>query len=265
MDNSKRKGKPYTENFYGTLAHYYDMTHRWRDYRKQVNFLDSVFRHHGRGIETVMDICCGTGEHAILLAERGYQVDGIDISEEMLEIANRKAQQKELNISFIKQDVLHLDPGKKKFDAAYCLGFTFHYMTTYQKAICLLENLFVHLLPSGLLVVDLISPWKLLDEPQKDKYWCEEGGARIVYFENTAIDKVKRVKRNEFFWFILTGDGNLQLERTEEELKIFFQDELEFLLENNGFHVLEMCSAYQLGHYAFEEAGEIVVIAQRAD
>ncbi len=67
---------------YGRLAGYYDATHEAQDYKGQADLIDTVFQEHGTGGKRVLDIACGTGEHARYMVERGYDVTGIDLSEE---------------------------------------------------------------------------------------------------------------------------------------------------------------------------------------
>lgn len=62
-----------------------------------------------QGGERVLDLACGIGRHSIELAGRGFDVVGIDISEELLEIARREAEAKSLEIEFRQADLRELD------------------------------------------------------------------------------------------------------------------------------------------------------------
>jgi len=55
----------------------------------------------------ILDVGCGTGNFSIKLAEMGFDVVGIDISNEMLKIARKKAQQQNLEIDFIQMDIVN--------------------------------------------------------------------------------------------------------------------------------------------------------------
>lgn len=56
------------------------------------NFLEDVFSTFGHKIHALLDIACGTGRHALEMAKRGYTVTGIDVSENMLNVAIKKPQ-----------------------------------------------------------------------------------------------------------------------------------------------------------------------------
>lgn len=68
----------------------------------------------------ILDVGCGTGRHAIEMTKRGYQVTGVDLSENQLSRARKKAAQAGLNIDFQKQDARKL-PFNEEFDVAIML------------------------------------------------------------------------------------------------------------------------------------------------
>jgi 2-polyprenyl-3-methyl-5-hydroxy-6-metoxy-1,4-benzoquinol methylase len=68
----------------------------------------------------ILDVGCGTGRHAIELSKRGYSVTGIDLSETQLARAREKAEQSNLNITFIRQDARNLN-FNNEFDVAIML------------------------------------------------------------------------------------------------------------------------------------------------
>lgn len=68
----------------------------------------------------ILDIGCGTGRHSIELSRRGYKVTGIDLSENQLYHARKKAEAAGLDIPFIRHDARNL-PFKEAFDVAIML------------------------------------------------------------------------------------------------------------------------------------------------
>jgi ubiquinone/menaquinone biosynthesis C-methylase UbiE len=79
------------QTLYSDLAKYFDLIAAASavDTQKEVEFLQTVFSKHT--VHSVLDIACGTGRHSIALAERGYDVTGVDYSEELLKVARGKA------------------------------------------------------------------------------------------------------------------------------------------------------------------------------
>lgn len=110
-------------------AKFYDKIWGKYDYDADVKFLDDLFKEHG--CRSVIDIGCGTGNHALRLSKLGYEVTGVDVSLTMLKIATEK--DKEAKISFIQGDMKKLEKvitEGHKFDAAICLGQTFYHLIT---------------------------------------------------------------------------------------------------------------------------------------
>ena len=113
--------------FEAELAKYYDVMHQYRDYAQECKFTDDLIKRKVPKAKKVLDICCGTGEHAIRMACLGYEVTGVDQSQDMLDIAVNKANSSGQSIDFICSDIFELGI-KNEFEVAYCLGYTFLYM-----------------------------------------------------------------------------------------------------------------------------------------
>ena len=86
------------------LAQYYDVMHQYRDYSQECQFTHELIQRYYPGAEHVLDIGCGTGRHAIEMAQRGYCVTGIDKSQDMINIAEEKAEK-----AGVAADFRHVD------------------------------------------------------------------------------------------------------------------------------------------------------------
>jgi len=89
---------------YGEFARIYDKLQNI-NYEKYVEYIESIFRKFDKKPELVLDLACGSGTLTCMMAEKGYDMIGLDLSPEMLDIANEKAKEKELDILFINQDM----------------------------------------------------------------------------------------------------------------------------------------------------------------
>lgn len=86
-------------------------------------FLESILDRLPAGGD-VLEYGCGTGPAACFLAERGFQVDAIDLIPEAIALARRFAQERGVEVNFSVQDVCALPPGSKRYDVildSYCL------------------------------------------------------------------------------------------------------------------------------------------------
>ena len=88
---------------YHDLAVSYDRLTNDVDYHATVDFYYEILKREGLQPRTAVDLACGTGSVALLLAERGLQVTGVDLSWEMLTVASQKAQELENPPLFVCQ------------------------------------------------------------------------------------------------------------------------------------------------------------------
>lgn len=206
--------------------------HKEHLYKAQTDFADAVFQKYGAGGRRVLDICCGTGGHAEYMVEKGYDVTGIDMSQDMLAVAERKFLSRARRPSFTQRDVTKLDYDEE-FDGAYCLNAFFH-MTTYEMATGVLKGVWRSLKEGGVFIFDVLNGWQMFDTMPK-MHIAQEDETKVIEFHySRTIDKMKRVKRIESLWFI-EKNGRVSLELDSYELRMFFYDELMFLLESSGF------------------------------
>ncbi len=105
----------------------YELVYDQRDLSEARRLADLVERsvQPGPGAE-VLDVGCGRGRHARILAARGYRVTGVDLSERALEAARRRAAREGLAVTFRQADMRAL-PFKSAFDGAVNLFTTFGY------------------------------------------------------------------------------------------------------------------------------------------
>lgn len=107
----------------------YDYLYKDKDYEKECDFIGRVFKKFSGRVETILDLGCGTGGHALILAKRGYEVLGVDCSQEMLDIAITKAGKRNLSIEFIRDDITDIRL-HRKFDAVISMFAVMSYQTT---------------------------------------------------------------------------------------------------------------------------------------
>ena len=95
-------------NSYTDFAYVYDaLMKRDVDYEKWADYIENLFDICGVNPELVCDVACGTGGMTLPLARRGYDMTGVDVSEDMLNVAREKAEG--LNILFLNQSMTKID------------------------------------------------------------------------------------------------------------------------------------------------------------
>ena len=92
---------------------YYDLLYQDKDYNAEVDYIIQLFQKYPNKIETILDLGCGTGKHDKILCDNGYTIHGVDISEEMLNLAELRRKGRESELTFSQSDITQLELGKK--------------------------------------------------------------------------------------------------------------------------------------------------------
>ena len=145
---------------YRDLAQNYDRLTNDVDYAAVVDFYWQILEKDGVQPRSAVDLACGTGSIALLLAQKGLQVTAVDMSEEMLCVAAQKAQDMENSPCFICQSLqkLHLPRG---VDLAVCALDSLEYITDPAECAEAIRRIYRVLNPGGCFIFDVNTPEKL--------------------------------------------------------------------------------------------------------
>lgn len=139
---------------YGNFALLYDELMKDAPYDKWVKFTKEIIE--GRDIKSIVDLGCGTGEITIRLADRGRQLYGVDLSAEMLAIAEQKRVPSGSNITWIKQDIRSLQ-GFSDIDLCISYCDVINYIVSKSDIEKVFTNVYESLSRDGLFIFDVHS------------------------------------------------------------------------------------------------------------
>ena len=147
-------------NAYISLASSYDRLTNDVDYAAVVAFYEQILAREGLRPRTAVDLACGTGSVALILAEKGLDVTAVDLSEDMLCVASQKAMEGSLPIRFVCQDLsrLHLP---RAVDLAVCALDSLDYITDPADCEQAIHRVYKALNPGGCFIFDVNTPEKL--------------------------------------------------------------------------------------------------------
>jgi len=215
-------------------ARFYDLLYADKDYAAEAAYIASLLRGLDTETVSVLDLGCGTGVHASLLASEGYRVHGVDRSEEMLGIAGDRV--KGGNPLFTRGDArtvrLH-----SEFDAVISLFHVMSYQTTNADLLDFFATAREHLRPGGTFIFDCwYGPAVLSDRPVVRVKRCENADLELIRIAEPLL----RLNENqvEINYRMLTRDrlaGSADEFEEQHLMRYLFRPEIELLASVSGF------------------------------
>lgn len=227
-------------NMYDAYAPLYDGSGQIRFALLMAQYLREVLQKHPVSGGRMLDVACGTGTLALLMAEKGWRVVGLDSSEAMLAQARAKTDE----INFIEGDMraipalaeIHGDalPLRASFDLATCVYDSLNYLQTSDELLACFEGVAWALDAGGLFVGDMNTRWFL----EHDWGECEvQEQPGYVQINRSHFDPA-----NSTSTLLLTGfagDDQRGYERFDEQHveRAYPPEAITALLEQAGLHV----------------------------
>lgn len=227
---------------FGNYARYYNLLYQDKDYATESNYIHELIQRHCQGAVTVLNLGCGTGNHDFELAGFGYEVTGIDMSEEMLAAADARRTADNATFplpSFHKGDIrtVRLD---KSFDVVLSLFHVMSYQTTNVDIQAAIATVREHLVPGGIFIFDCwYGPAVLSDPPVVRVKRLEDEVVRVVRIAEPVMhpnDNVVDVN----YQVMITDKSTGTVEQLMEthRMRYLFTPELELLLRGAGFSIV---------------------------
>ncbi len=172
-----------SDSVFGKYAEYYNLLYKDKDYAAEAGFIHALIQKFNPGAKTVLSLGCGTGSHDFELAKLGYEVTGVDLSDEMLTVANSRILSSDSIIPqpvFHKGDIRNVRLGKT-FDVVISLFHVVSYQTTNDDLQAAINTVQEHLITDGLFVFDCwYGPGVLTDPPVVRVKRCEDENISFV-------------------------------------------------------------------------------------
>lgn len=248
-------------NLYTNIAEYYDL----EDEEFNNDDIEFYLNYANKVKGDILELGCGTGRVSLLLAEKGYNVTSLDLSNEMLKQFEKKIVKKRYLNERIK--IVHSNMSdfnlNKKFNLIIAPGRAFQAICDKQDAKKALHCIYDHLKQDGLFILDLFNPNSFLNEEycfepiivyEKKyndrkitmRYKCSKVDKfeQLVYSRYTIIDESKNIKRELF-------DDNV--------LRYYYIEDICRVLKSCGFNVIETYGWFDRS--PLENNREIIIVA----
>lgn len=190
---------------YGGFAAVYDAFMDNVPYEEWADYLTGLLADYGVREGIVLDLGCGTGSLTELLARRGFDMIGVDVSEEMLQVAMEKRAESGLDILYLLQDMREFEL-YGTVAAVVSLCDSMNYLTSYDDLVKVLKLVNNYLDPRGVFIFDLNTIHKYRDEIGEETIAESREDAGFIW-EN-YFDEDSRINEYDLTLFV-REDGDL--------------------------------------------------------
>lgn len=233
--------KPVARVFGPNYARIYDAIYSAKDYGRECKLLGNLFQAYARGpVRKILDLGCGTGNHALCLAREGYEVVGVDLSSSMLRIARSKAHRAGVPVRFHHADVQRVRL-RETFDAVLLMFAVLSYQTTEAAVLRVLRTAHRHLHPAGIMIFDAwYGPAVLAQRPERRVQTITAPGGPLIRTASGALDHRRRLCKVDVSVRPLQGQRSPREFGERHVMRYFFRSELRRLLAASGLSLLRL-------------------------
>ncbi|MCX6557972.1 MAG: class I SAM-dependent methyltransferase [Candidatus Aminicenantes bacterium] len=217
-------------------AGWYDTLYGEKDYPGECAYLQELFQRRGVTPKAIIDLGCGTGGHALLLAQRGYAVTAVDRSAAMLQTARDKAACAGLNVDFRQEDITRMG-WRENFDAAIAMFAVAGYLAEDREMEDFLTGVMRSLRPGGIFIFDgWYGPGVLRERPATRRLEIPLGDGEVLLRSAEPRLDIQAQTVEIHYRLQHTRAGAVIAESEERHLmRFFFPRELCALLHQAGF------------------------------
>lgn len=226
---------------YTGFAAVYDMFMDNIPYREWCDYLTGLLQEYGVTDGLVLDLGCGTGTLTRLLSDQGYDMIGIDVSEEMLQIAMEKKEEHRNDILYLNQDMREFELyGTVRAVVSICDSV--NYLMEYEDLVRVFELVNNYLDPGGVFIFDLNTLYKYREElgEQTIAENREEGS---FIWEN-FYDEEEMVNEYDLTLYIREEDGRYQRYEETHYQRAFELDTVMQAIEAAGLEFVAVYDAF---------------------
>ena len=230
---------------FDSYAKYYDLLYRDKNYSSEVEYIISHIQKDTPNAKHILELGCGTGTHAEYLARKGYKVHGVDISEEMLSLANKR--KKELpseianNLSFELGDARTIRTGKV-YDVIISLFHVMSYQVSDSDLINTFDTAHIHLPQDGLFLFDFwYTPSVLSQKPEIRVKKLEDKHVKVIRIAEPVMHDSQNLVDVNFTVFVSEkSSGKIHQLSESHSMRYFSLSDLERHWKN----YFKDCSTY---------------------
>jgi glycine/sarcosine N-methyltransferase len=252
-----------SNEFYDRLARVFDVMTDWQKrLALEMPFLQRTLDQNGA--RKILDTACGTGWHAIALAQKGYRTAGCDASPVMVEMAVNNAARAGAEVHFEVADFNRLDRFPEIFDAVLCLGNSLPHLLSQGELVKALRQMRERLHEGGMLILHNLNYDMRLQK--KPRFFAASGkadaivwrfadyGQELITFHTALFErKMEEAKEETLSWSVQV---NSTLQRP------LLQKDLDEALARAGFAAIQHFGGLDGSPFERNKSGDLVFVAR---
>ena len=208
-----------------------------------------------QGGARILDLCCGHGRHAVPLAQRGFDVTGLDLSPYHLRLARKAAREAGVRVRWLRRDMRDI-PYQGELDAVINMFSAFGYFEDDEEDFKVLAAISRALKPGGKFFIDTMNrEWLIRRYQEAD--WHELAGG-LIAMERRKLDLL--TSRNESTWVLITRTGRRRVHRIN--LRLYTLTELAKMISRAGMRVRQVWGGFDGRDYGLNSQ-RMIVLAEK--
>lgn len=217
------------------------------DYGAWSNYIKEIWRKRQVDVTSVLELACGTGSLSKELIKDPVDLTCLDLSVDMLAIAESKLRSK--GVKFINQDMTRLNLARE-YDSILCICDSLNYISNEDDLENFFRSVYDHLRPGGLLIFDINSPYKLRNELGNNSFVYEKDN--IFYTWENYYDEEEDLV--EFYLNFFIEENGVYTRFSEDHVeKVHEPLALKSLMEEIGYKDIEILTAFEFSPYKQED------------
>lgn len=251
-------------SYIGRHAELYDLFYASKPYSDEAAFVHACVQNYNPDARNILELACGTGNHALLMEEYGYQIIASDYSSDMLAQARKKGQRKGSHVDFRQQDMRTLDVPERPFDVITCLFDSIGYVATNENIEAVLRNVYSHLALGGLFIFEFWHAGAMIRgyDPLRIRKWQTPEG-EILRISETSIDYQKQLCHVAYSIYELNKDDSYNKIQETQTNRFFLLQEMDLFLKNSGLTPVKWFSGFEENELITDETWHVVAIARK--
>lgn len=226
---------------YTGFAAVYDMFMDNIPYEEWCEYLTGLLKDQGVEEGLLLDLGCGTGTLTRLLADKGYDMIGVDLADEMLEIAMEREAEEPKGILYLLQDMREFEL-YGTVGAIVSICDSMNYLTEYEDLVEVLRLANNYLDPGGVFIFDLNTIYKYRDTMGETTI-AENREEGSFIWEN-YYDEEERINEYDLTLFIREEDGRYQKYEETHFQRAYDLDEVKQAVREAGMELVAMYDAF---------------------